>query len=346
MATISVKSAFVAGFPWAELSKGLLGATANSFYATHRGHFPFQSLRALLRTLEWPTSYELVSTYPDQGDAGWTEELNGVTHDGNAWFFTSNRDDKPELWRFRETHDLDHDVDRGHPGSAIKWRHLPSSLQANEHAGGIDHYQGRVYVPLQPAQPRTIAVFNADDLSFVGAAPLASGKGVGAWCAINSRNACLYESVFHEADEPTAPISLMVYKHSVQGSTPTLAYVGDFPLYKEDGSPFYSRGIQGGVFSANGHFYLIADSRNDHSGVHGFDMISGRRKVFLHIHTERDVATGEELEDITIWDQDRGSAPHIPGQLHVILLDNDYVANDDDLDFKHFRVPEVERDKL
>ena len=346
MSTISVKSALAAGLPWADLSKGVLGATANSFYLTHRGHFPFRSLRALLRTLEWPTSYEPLSNYPDQGDRGWTEELNGVTHDGSAWFFTSNRDDKPELWRFPQAHDLDGDIDRGNPGEGIRWRHLPASLQANEHAGGIHHYQGRIFVPLQAQQPRVVAVFNSDDLSFLGAAPLEPGKGVGAWCAINALNACLYESAFHEVDQPSAPISLMVYEHHLQGSASTLTYVGDFPLYREDGSLFYSRGIQGGVFSANGHFYLVADSRDDHSGVHGFDMISGRRKVFLHIHTERELATGEELEDITIWDQDLGSAPHISGQIHVILLDNDYVANDDDLDFKHFRVPTGDRSKL
>jgi hypothetical protein len=345
MPSISVKSFFASKAPWVDLSQGILGS-ANPFYSAHRGHFPFKGVKALLRALEWPSSYEFLGTYPVQGDAGWTEELNGVTQDGKAWFFTSNRDENPELWRFPKSHDLDEDVDRGDPAGGIKWRHLPISLRANKHAGGIDHYQGSVYVPLQPEQPRTIAVFKADDLSFVTGIQLASGKGVGAWCAINPFNACLYESIFHELDDPPAPISLMVYKHGIQGSTPTLTFVGEYPLYTEDGSPFVSRGIQGGVFSANGHFYLIADSRDDHSGVHGFDMFSGRRKVFLHIHTERAVATGEELEDIVIWDHDAGDAPHMWGQIHVILVDNDYIGNDDDLDFKHFRVPEGDRDKL
>jgi hypothetical protein len=43
----------------------------------------------------------------------------------------------------------------------------------------------------------------------------------------------------------------------------------------------------------------------------------------------------EEPEGITIWDLDDGRAPHIRGQLHVIMLDND-AATDDDLYFKHY----------
>ena len=52
--------------------------------------------------------------------------------------------------------------------------------------------------------------------------------------------------------------------------------------------------------------------------------------------------TNEELEGITVWDLDYGNAPRIEGQVHLIMLDNDWresIFSDNDLYFKHFRVP-------
>jgi hypothetical protein len=37
----------------------------------------------------------------------------------------------------------------------------------------------------------------------------------------------------------------------------------------------------------------------------------------------------DEPEGLTIWDLDDGRAPGIKGQLHVLLLDNDVIENDD-----------------
>ena len=47
-------------------------------------------------------------------------------------------------------------------------------------------------------------------------------------------------------------------------------------------------------------------------------------------------SANEEIEGLTIWDLDDGRAPSIEGQVHVILLDNDTLFNDD-FYFKHMR---------
>ena len=43
----------------------------------------------------------------------------------------------------------------------------------------------------------------------------------------------------------------------------------------------------------------------------------------------------EEIEGLTLWDLDDGRAPHVGGQLHLLLLDND--LGPDELIFKHWR---------
>jgi hypothetical protein len=346
MAVTSVRSIISDKAPWVAIDEGILASIANPFYAANRSYLPFKTLRQMFEALDWPAAFLPMGNHPDQSAPGWSEELNGVTTDGSSWFFTSNRNDKPELWKFPEALNLDDAIDRDDLPPGVKWVHLPTSLQAYTHMGDIDYYMGHIYVPLQFEAPRRIAVFDATDLSFVASGPLAADKGVAAWCATNPRNGCLYECAFPENDEPSAPISLSVYAQKIEGSLLSLTYVGEFPLRDHDGLPFKSRAIQGGVFSPNGHLYLVADSRDEGSGVHGFDMISGRRNAFIPIGVSRDLAEGEELEGLTLWNQDTGSAPEIWGQLHVILLDNDYIANDDDLDFKHFRVPAGDISKI
>jgi hypothetical protein len=91
--------------------------------------------------------------------------------------------------------------------------------------------------------------------------------------------------------------------------------------------------VQGGVFSARGHLYLVSDVSGQ--GIKGFALETGRQRVNIPVQFERD----EELEGIDLWDLDGGQVPGIDGQIHLQMIDHDWWS-DDDFFFKHYRVTE------
>jgi hypothetical protein len=344
MATLSFRKSLLERFPDVNLDHGIFGAVANAFYKSHRRTFPHESVRSLLKALEWPRQYDYIGDHPEGGQPGWSEEVQGVTQDGSAWLFSQNEGgDTPKLWRFPFAHDLDEHVDKPDPGLAIQQAELPLHLSANTHFGDIDCFDGHVYVPLQYESPRTIAVYDAQTLAFVASGHLTNGTG--AWCAINPLNGLLYESPFYETEDVVSNLALGVYERRLQGKTLTLTPLGEFELHDKQGGPIVIRRIQGGAFSKNGHLYLVSDSKDSRAGVYGFDMISGRVIFHKKISYAFSWPDLEELEGITICDLDAGQAPHIGGQVHVILLDND-VNNEDDIYFQHYRVSSDDRYRL
>lgn len=309
--------------------------------------FPYnKSLRALIQSLDWPQRFVPTANhdYPKDKSPGWTNKLNGVTHDHDHWYFA--QEDK--LRKVHVTHDLNNLIDG--------WVGIP--VEGYNHFGDIDFYEGLIYVPMEGHKaglPAAVAIFD-QNLQFKGSALLTAQGGSGPWCAVNPLNGLLYSSVFN--DEPSK-IRLQVYQRSFTARF-ELKHVGTMDLFDEVGQPLIFGGLQGAVFSKQGHFYLVVDtvekSADDptHRGIMGFDMITGRRIV----HTLVDYrpwkhfpAIGwvkiQELEGITIWeDVDAAGAPGITGQLHLIMIDKDG-HNDDDLYFKHYEVADpLDRGKI
>jgi hypothetical protein len=120
--------------------------------------------------------------------------------------------------------------------------------------------------------------------------------------------------------------------------------------------------MQGGEFSDDGFLYLIHGYGSDIGegygyGIKVFDITTwklvvastneggtGGFKYEFH-PTTWDTWKYQEPEGLTYWDLDKDTrAPHIQGQLHAIMLDNDYVEPDapgnvdDELYFKHYRI--------
>jgi hypothetical protein len=389
---LSLKSAIKNGALGAlrniDLSKGVMGSLLNDFYKRHPETFPYQrnktipyqrSIRALLKALEWPSKIEPVDDYPMDAAPGWGNICQGVANDGKRnWFITNQR----ELWKIPVEQDLKD------PAGEIAFidKHLSSA--GYDHFGDLDYHGGYLYVPLEGADEDNnallckIALFSAEaepTPSYIGSADLFNADKPhddirpedetetqirAPWCAVNPLNKLLYTSFFNSDH-------LYVYEQAVANTIDgivgfELIYKGKFRLFDKDGvSPFSLIGIQGGVFSKNGHLYLVCNADNEDdlskSGIFGFDMITGRNVCHTRVDydpTEHhipmpwpipDVPYGpmQELEGIDIWDLDAPGAPYAPGikgQIHVIMVDQE--PSNDDIYFKHFRVSTGDEDKI
>ncbi|MGE3510916.1 MAG: hypothetical protein AB7N65_18760, partial [Vicinamibacterales bacterium] len=138
---------------------------------------------------------------------------------------------------------------------------------------------------------------------------------------------------------------LQVYRRGLLGTSQGVAsgleltHVGEFALFRPNGSPMHLARVQGGAFSPAGHLYLTSDV--DGRGVVAIDMVCGR---MVFAHAKADLPAGAEMEGVTVWDLDDDRAPSITGQVHVVWLDDDVSA--DDLYLSHFRVPSDQRRRV
>lgn len=335
MADIHVKAAIHQRFPWADLAQGILRSTQHVAYQGHRDTFPYSSLRDWLHSLEWPptSAYDYLGDYPADSAPGWTDNVQGVTTSGTHWFFTQETEG---LTKIPVTHDLDVDIEDGQmPHADIP---APFSDADSPHLGDPDHFNGLLFVPFEGVHPRRIMLFRASDLKFLGTAPVGEQSDC-PWCAVNPRNRLLYSSHF-DTDH------LNVYRMSLIADTTNgvvgtmLEFLYNFELRDSQGNRLQLWRVQGGAFSPSGHFYLVSDV--DNGGLMGFDMTTGRR---MFQRTKASLPTDVEMEGLAIFDADAASIPHIGGQIHIVWLQDEAVA-DDDIYFSHFRIAAEHRHKL
>ena len=316
--------------------------------------------------------YYYIGNYPKARETGWSDELQGVTHDSENWFFTQ----KQKLWKFPVTYDLNEKISGPDPSRGIQQIDMPQSLIDSDydHFGDLDFYEGYLFIPvtgkeikfegaipeivlgtpgeivLKKAPPPGIAVFSADNLEYMAMATLTmdsfSGaphrleeqKGAG-WCAVNPQNGLLCTSNNHIS--PSEPIRM--YEINMQQlKQKCVILTFDSPFYIKDADLNH---MQGGVFSSDGTLlYLVngfcKDFDPDDGGISIFDVHTGNRLAKstnghgpFNYEFHPGLPTYEEPEGITIWDLKDGRAPGVRGQLHVIMLDNDPT---DDFYFKHY----------
>ncbi len=368
-----------------DLKKGVMGSLLNDFYkkGRHPETFPNQrnktmpyrrSIRALLKALEWPRTIDAIDDYPmdaspGSGKESWSHHCQGTANDGKNWFITSEWN----LWKIPAEHPLAET--EGSPFATF-----PDYLSAKGyyHMGDLDYQSGHLYVPVEghryegvwpfrteigivgrialfdPKPPVPVYIHSAELFNSERPHPDLSEEDKietqtsVPWCAINPLNRLLFTSNFN-AD------SLYVYEQAVVGSSTKgifmleLTYKGKFALKDSNGNSKSIYGIQGGVFSKNGHLYLVSDNEVDlsNSGIFGFDMITGRNVCRTRVNFNPSYPADEELEGIDIWDLDAPGAPHVPsikGQIHVIMVDVDIPT--DDVYFKHYRVAAGDEDKI
>ena len=141
--------------------------------------------------------------YPDNKKSNWSDNLRGVTHSSDHWFFTQ----KTKLIKFHVSTELDTDS-----GSAVKVVEMPEELRRREcdHFGDPDYIvmdeQGYIFVPVEGEEggecktDPVVAVFREDDsLTYIGFAALTKqnsrlGTPRAGWCAISPIDLLLHSS--------------------------------------------------------------------------------------------------------------------------------------------------------
>jgi hypothetical protein len=296
-------------------------------------------------------SLTFIGDYPKNSNNGWHTNVQGVARDEEYWYITQQN----RLWKIPISHNLNAAVDGSEPLiSLVELEELPLRSEGYDHFGDLDQYDGRLYVALEGRNAGLIpavAVFSAVDLSFEtyrlldAQSHLADQCKMAPWCAINPVDGLLYSSSFFISGFGPCPESggcdahSVIYKYDVgtglqsesDGSRAELA--GHLTLTDEIGYEITLCRIQGGAFSSTGNLYLVSDTKA--GGIYGFDGQTGR--MILHTIIDYDPEDREELEGITVWEQDSDAAIGITGQVHVLMID-EHPDRDDDLYFKHFRV--------
>ena len=291
---------------------------------------PSRRLRDMMRAMLSPQPSQW--TKPNEGkfldrdsDHGWTTDCQGVTHDDNFWYISSDHahesgihTHRKRVYRLSLSHVVDGHVDVADSGS--------------EHLGAIDYYKGRIYCAME--RPVQILIIDTPPFTEWKRAALVGEENGPApqdscpWCAINPWNGLLYSSNngHHAPGEDT----LRAYRFDKPSSRFMHVPTADIVLSEK------IRKIQGAVFSKNGHALLASDHSND---IRCYSVLNGQFLGRAAIRENDSFFVQEEVEGLTIWEG--VSYEGIPTHVHVILLDND-LADRDDVFFKHYQVPLAE----
>lgn len=299
--------------------------------------------------------YNYLGNYPNEANPGWHQEAQGLAHDQNNWFITQ----RGSLWKIPVTRDLN-DVNLDDQGVKVKklcslrqpgtnqclHTDMPDLVsEGYNHLGDLEQFefegQGYLFIPVEGGPHPAIAVFRAENLEYCDHAYVRlygeSQYQVSApWCALDPQG-ILYTSSFKQAPSRINRYAVDWEKLRTSG-TLILNPLPSITILDESGNVLRLNGPQGGVISPSGELlYLVADD-----GIHVFDLstrkrIQRSRNGSGHFNYEfnPDFPYREEPEGITIWDLDNGRAPGIRGQLHVLLLDNDW-PDVDDVYMKHY----------
>src|SRR5262245_43228196 len=315
-------------------------------------------------------AHTFLGNSPDEGNPGWHQEAQGLTHDADYWYVTQNPllvpgIVGPRLWRIPVTTDLSSSVDCGVGGVSCKWLiETPMFPAGYNHFGDLDFYefdvQGYVLIPIEGGTPGPcVAVFRADEtLSFVAFAPV-PGQTKWGWLAIDP-NGLLVSSdggLIYDFRRYTVDWARLRDTGELQ-----IAFLDLVPILDEGGGSLPLDSAQGGEFSDDGqllyfengylgaqdptwglHVFRTRTGTADECGAQGTCIVA-RRIERSHdgpggfaFEFDPTLPVSQEPEGLTYWDLDAdGRAPGLHGQLHVILLDND-LTNSDDVYVKHYR---------
>jgi hypothetical protein len=117
--------------------------------------------------------------HPDETTPDWSEDAQGITHDTDHWYLTQSF----VLWRVPVGNDIA-SVEYGDPG--VSWIHIANVPElwndGHDHYGDLSlyTYAGTDYllVPVQGG-PDGLAIFRADDLTYIDHVPFPGGGGAG-----------------------------------------------------------------------------------------------------------------------------------------------------------------------
>ena len=274
-----------------------------------------------------------------------------MAHNRDHWFITQ----ATAVWKIPVSHDLAASA-AGAPGVLRKGISEFPQLVGYNHFGdpelfstnGVDY----LFVPVTHYEsgsgPPIIVVLRGDSLAYVSHARLPTGAE-SAWCALDpSGRLCLPGGAgvftFHSVN----------YAALRDAQRLELGTGRPFVLNDERGAPILDIDFhQGGVISPSGELLFVVAGFHDQDrpgdGIHVFTLTvnpaSGlvtTRRIRRSTQASRPFAyqvstgiDGEEPEGITFWDLNDGRSPGVQGEVHVLVLDNGFVG-EDDVYIKHY----------
>lgn len=284
---------------------------------------------------------EYLGNYPNGKETKWSNKCQGVTHDTEHWYITQTL----QIWKIHASTDLDFSK----KPSTAQVLLLPDHLQnaGYDHFGDLDYWEGYLFISLENKSkkiPPAIALWDANNFDYCSMAILPNliKKDI-PWCAIHPLEGTLFTSDFKCKGE------LYEYDFSIsKNKILELKLLRTIFLKDKEGIPLNIKRVQGGVFSKKNKLFYLSSDGDKQGGIYVFE--TEQFKLVEHIHVPYDPGFPNihEVEGITLWDMDNltingaGKSDKIKGQLHLIILDNDLC--NDDIYFKHFRVP-VEEEK-
>jgi hypothetical protein len=298
--------------------------------------------------------HQYLGNYPNNRQFDWSTEAQGIAHDSSNWFFTQ----RSRILKLPVGADLSLSLCDQPPG----WRGVDGfptelSVRGYNHYGDPQVHGGFLFVPMESGDKTAIAAFHASDLAFVDFVEITRFQSHAGWLAINASQGLLYTS---DRDvSPSRP--LLRYRLDLDplrsASVPrtrkldqALSFHSRFTLSGSDGQAVNLFTMQGGVFSPRGDLYLMSSQRSigpvvlDPGGISlwspGGNLLQRSQNASGSGGFKYEFHTGdhEEPEGLDWWNRSRRPAtPHVGGQLHAFLLDNDSTS-DDDLYLKHYTV--------
>ena len=320
--------------------------------------------------VEAPTSFTYIGNFPKNRSRNIYDNMQGITHDDSHWYISQ----KKATWKGKKNHparlykfDASHNLSSGKPEISKKLEGY------GDHPGDITYFKRGgaeyIFVPMYKegddmSKSSRILVFRASDLGLVVASNRSDTINGPSWVALDPSGR-LYHNNHHILPESKKRIQVydVDWKKIANKDKSFLTHLGEFPLYREDGTEFATNELnaqQGAAFSPNGNLFFMSQGHQNTSaslsGIKVFDAQTGQiifRSDTKHMPFKFEFKPKwpykwEEPQGLTVWDLDdpnAPAAPNISGQLHVILLRNDEVSYDD-LYIKHYRVPYEERCRL
>lgn len=361
---ISLKQRVADAFGQVDLSQGIRHALWHEYYDDFPDNFPCkspdgkQSLAMVLESWQWPDSSDFIelTDFPDHAATPYSEDIQGVTHLDDQWILIPKA---REVFVWPKNVDLGDDT--GYVSVSITNEQLD---EAYDHFGdcgaqNVDVNTWRVFSAIEGKQPNVIGVFEVSlspslTITYEHSVVYPERQGLGGnsapWCTYDAYNNRIYSSLF-DPDNGVLDVFFYEYDHTI----PSLSGKPDgMSLRQNDGQNITAiqdgfKRIQGGTTAARGHLYLTCDNRDGPAsrGIHGFDLVSGRRMVHILLPEGSPTNYDYEIEGLTAWDVTQMNIPYVSGVLHVTILDNDFAPGDlDEMTFKHFDLPPNKRHLL
>ena len=279
---------------------------------------------------------EYLGNYPNGKETPWSNKCQGVTHDTEHWYITQTL----QIWKIPAAADLDFNKKI----LEAQVLPLPEHLQKSgyNHFGDMDYWEGYLFISLEnksKKKPPTVVLWDAKNFIYCSDAKLPTpGKKDIPWCAIHPLEGTLFTSDFKCKGE------LYEYDFSISKNKKLeLNFLRKRILKDQQGLPMRIKRVQGGVFSKKNKLLYLSSDGNNQGGIYIFETEHYTLVEHIRVPYDPGFPNIQEVEGITLWDWDTPAkdgikrSDKIKGQLHLIILDNDLC--NDDIYFKHFRVP-------